>query len=67
MVEGFILLAYVLGTGFGWWVGRTSGLKQGIAPHLGSSTKHTRIAMANLAIDNIDEFFKTGNCKNKVN
>jgi hypothetical protein len=23
--------------------------------------------MANLAIDNIDEFFKTGNCKNKVN
>ena len=30
-------------------------------------TKHTRTAMANLAIDNIDEFFKTGNCKNKVN
>jgi glyoxylate reductase len=23
--------------------------------------------MANLAIDNIDEFFMTGNCKNKVN
>jgi hypothetical protein len=23
--------------------------------------------MANLAIDNIDEFFKTGSCKNKVN
>jgi glyoxylate reductase len=23
--------------------------------------------MANLAIDNLDEFFKTGNCKNKVN
>ena len=38
-----------------------------ILPHLGSSTKHTRTAMANLAIDNIDEFFKTGNCKNKVN
>jgi glyoxylate reductase len=38
-----------------------------ILPHLGSATKHTRIAMANLAIDNIDEFFKTGNCKNKVN
>ena len=38
-----------------------------ILPHLGSSTKHTRIAMANLAIDNIDEFFKTGKCKNKVN
>ena len=37
-----------------------------ILPHLGSATKDTRIAMANLAIDNIDEFFKTGNCKNKV-
>ena len=38
-----------------------------ILPHLGSATKDTRIAMANLAIDNIDEFFKTGNCANKVN
>jgi len=38
-----------------------------ILPHLGSATKDTRIAMANLAIDNIDEFFKSGNCKNKVN
>ena len=38
-----------------------------ILPHLGSATKDTRIAMANLAIDNIDEFFNTGNCKNKVN
>ena len=38
-----------------------------ILPHLGSATKHTRIAMANLAIDNIDEFFKSGNSKNKVN
>jgi len=38
-----------------------------VLPHLGSATKDTRIAMANLAIDNIDEFFKTGNCKNKVN
>ncbi len=38
-----------------------------ILPHLGSATKETRIAMANLAIDNIEEFFKTGNCKNKVN
>ena len=37
-----------------------------ILPHLGSATKDTRIAMANLAIDNIDEFFKTGNCINKV-
>ena len=38
-----------------------------ILPHLGSSTKETRTAMGNLAIDNISEFFKTGNCKNKVN
>ncbi len=38
-----------------------------ILPHLGSATKDTRIAMANLAIDNIDEFFKTGKCSNKVN
>ena len=29
-----------------------------ILPHLGSATKDTRTAMANLAIDNIDEFFK---------
>ena len=38
-----------------------------ILPHLGSATKDTRTAMANLAIDNIDEFFNTVNCKNKVN
>ena len=38
-----------------------------ILPHLGSATKDTRIAMANLAIENIDEFFKTGSCRNKVN
>ena len=38
-----------------------------ILPHLGSATKDTRIAMADLAIDNIDEYFKTGNCKNRVN
>jgi len=38
-----------------------------VLPHLGSATKDTRIAMANLAIDNIGEFFKTGNCTNKVN
>ncbi len=30
MVEFFILLAYILGTGFGWWVGRSSGMKQAI-------------------------------------
>ena len=38
-----------------------------ILPHLGSATKKTRIAMADLAIDNIEEYFKTGHCKNKVN
>ena len=38
-----------------------------ILPHLGSATKETRTAMANLAIDNLEEFFETGNCKNKVN
>ena len=38
-----------------------------ILPHLGSATKETRTAMANLAIDNISEFFQTGACKNKVN
>jgi len=38
-----------------------------ILPHLGSATKQTRIAMANLAIDNMEEFFNTGTCKNKVN
>ncbi len=38
-----------------------------VLPHLGSSTINTRTAMGNLAISNIEEFFKTGNCKNKVN
>ena len=38
-----------------------------ILPHLGSATKKTRTAMADLAISNIEEFFKTGNCKNKIN
>ena len=38
-----------------------------ILPHLGSATKKTRTAMADLAIDNIEEYFKTGNCKNIVN
>ena len=38
-----------------------------ILPHLGSATKETRTAIANLAINNLDEFFKTGKCKNKVN
>ena len=38
-----------------------------ILPHLGSATEETRIAMANLAINNIEEYFKTGKCKNTVN
>ena len=38
-----------------------------VLPHLGSATKKTRTAMADLAINNIDEFFKTGKCKNQVN
>lgn len=38
-----------------------------ILPHLGSATKKTRTAMANLAIDNIVEFFDKGNCTNRVN
>ena len=38
-----------------------------ILPHLGSATQKTRVAMANLAIDNIQEFFKTGKCTNQVN
>ena len=38
-----------------------------ILPHLGSATKETRTAMANLAIDNLEAFFKTGKCRNKVN
>ena len=38
-----------------------------ILPHLGSATEKTRIAMADLAINNIEEYFKTGHCKNMVN
>ena len=38
-----------------------------ILPHLGSATKQTRTAMANLAIDNLEDFFNSGSCKNKVN
>ena len=37
-----------------------------ILPHLGSATKETRTAMGNLAIDNIDEFFKNGKFKKKI-
>ena len=38
-----------------------------VLPHLGSSTMKTRTAMANLAIKNLEEFFKTGQCVNSVN
>ena len=38
-----------------------------VLPHLGSSTLKTRMAMANLAIKNLEEFFKTGKCINSVN
>jgi len=37
-----------------------------ILPHLGSSTIKTRTAMGNLAVSNLEEFFKTGKCKNTV-
>ena len=38
-----------------------------VLPHLGSATEKTRTAMGNLAVANLDEFFKTGKCKNTVN
>ena len=38
-----------------------------ILPHLGSATEKTRFAMADLAISNIEEYFKTGKGKNTVN
>ena len=38
-----------------------------VLPHLGSSTTKTRTAMANLATSNIEEFFETGKCRNKIN
>ncbi len=38
-----------------------------ILPHLGSATKKTRTAMADLAISNIEEFFNSGKCKNVIN
>tara|TARA_B110000305_G_scaffold183547_1_gene203890 strand:+ start:4310 stop:4495 length:186 start_codon:yes stop_codon:yes gene_type:complete len=30
MTEAFILAAYVLGTGIGWYMGRSAGIKHGI-------------------------------------
>jgi len=38
-----------------------------ILPHLGSATEKTRFAMADLAINNIEEYFKTGKRTNTVN
>ncbi len=38
-----------------------------VLPHLGSATEKTRTAMGNLAVTNLEEFFKTGKCKNTVN
>ena len=38
-----------------------------VLPHLGSATIGTRTAMGNLAVSNLEEFFKTGKCRNTVN
>jgi len=38
-----------------------------VLPHLGSATVGTRTAMGNLAVSNLEEFFKTGKCKNTIN
>jgi len=38
-----------------------------VLPHIGSSTITTRTAMGNLAVSNLEEFFKAGKCKNTVN
>ena len=38
-----------------------------VLPHLGSATIKTRTAMGDLAINNMEEFFKTGKCKNRIN
>tara|TARA_B110000014_G_scaffold258874_1_gene245697 strand:+ start:101 stop:1054 length:954 start_codon:yes stop_codon:yes gene_type:complete len=38
-----------------------------VLPHLGSATITTRTDMGNLAVANMEEFFKTGKCKNIVN
>ena len=38
-----------------------------VLPHLGSATEKTRTAMANLAIQNLEDFFKTGKTRNRVN
>jgi len=38
-----------------------------VLPHLGSATVNTRTAMGNLAVSNLEEFFKVGKCRNTVN
>jgi lactate dehydrogenase-like 2-hydroxyacid dehydrogenase len=38
-----------------------------VLPHLGSATKKTRTAMADLAVNNLNDYFQTGKCKNQVN
>ena len=38
-----------------------------VLPHLGSATMKTRTAMADLAVNNLKDFFQTGKCKNQVN
>ena len=38
-----------------------------VLPHLGGATKKTRTAMADLAVNNLKDFFQTGKCKNQVN
>ena len=38
-----------------------------VLPHLGSATKKTRTAMADLAVNNMKDYFQTGKCKNRVN
>ena len=38
-----------------------------VLPHLGSATNKTRTAMADLAVNNLKNYFQTGKCKNQVN
>ena len=38
-----------------------------VLPHLGSATRETRTAMADLAVNNMKDFFQTGKCKNQIN
>jgi len=38
-----------------------------VLPHVGSATTKTRTAMGDLAVSNIEEYFKNGTCRNIVN